>query len=128
MMTTGKAMDLNCLGLGAGAGLMRTGSRGGWRRHANGQRQVQRSPGPSTPRCGAVPPTLPPGWADGDDGDRGARAAAHGNAGNGNPLRNNDTANAAAAGKVDDAGQENNDRGGDDGDDDEDNDKWGTGA
>jgi hypothetical protein len=56
-------------------------------------------PVPSPPRCGAVPPALPPGWADGDNGDHGTRAVARGNAGNGNPLGNNDAATAAIAGK-----------------------------
>jgi hypothetical protein len=83
---------------------------------------------PSPPRCGAVPPAPLPGRADGDDGDHGARAAARGNAGNGNPLGNNNAAAAAITGKVDDAGQENNNRGGYDGDNNENNDKWGRGA
>jgi hypothetical protein len=61
-------------------------------------------PVPSPPRCGAVPPATPPGWADGDDGDHGAHAAAHGDAGNGNPIRNNDTVAAVIAGKADNAG------------------------
>ncbi len=49
-------------------------------------------PVPSPPRCGAVPPAPPPGWADGDNGDRGARAEARGNAGNGN-LKKHTTSN-----------------------------------
>ncbi len=53
---------------------------------------------------------------------------AHGNAGDGNPLGNEDAATAAIAGEADDAGQENNDRGGDDGDDDKNDDKWGRGT
>jgi hypothetical protein len=57
--------------------------------------------------------------------DHSARAAARGNAGDGDPLGKND---AAVAGKADDGGQENDDRGGDDGDDDENGDKWGRGA
>ncbi len=85
-------------------------------------------PVPLLPRCGAVPPAPPPRWADSDNGDHGAPAAAHGNAGDGNPLRNDDAATAAVAGKADDAGQENNDRGGDDGDNDKNDNKWGRGA
>jgi hypothetical protein len=80
------------------------------------------------PRCGAVPPAPPPGWADSDGGDRGACAAACGNAGNGNPLRNDDAAATAVAGKADNLGQENNDRGGNNRDDDKDDDKWGRGT
>jgi hypothetical protein len=80
------------------------------------------------PRCGAVPPAPLTGWADGDNGDDSARAAAHSNVGNGNPLGNNDAAAAAVAGEADDTGQENNIRGGDNGDDDEDDDKWGRGT
>ncbi len=86
------------------------------------------SPVPSPPRCVAVPPALLPGRAEGDDGDHGARAVACGNAGNGNPLGNDDAATAAIAGKADNVGQENNDHGGDDGDDDKNNDKWRRGA
>ncbi len=82
----------------------------------------------SPPRCGAVTPAPPPGRADGDNGDRGARAVARGNAGDGNPLKNNNAAAAAVAGEADDAGQENDNHGGDDGDNDEDNDKWERGA
>jgi hypothetical protein len=85
-------------------------------------------PVPLPPRCGAVPPASPPGWADGDHGDRGTCAAARGNAGNGNPLRNNDAAASAVAGKADNVGQENDDRGGDNGDNNRDDDKWGRGA
>ena len=85
-------------------------------------------PVPSPPRCGIVPPAPPPGWADGDNGDRGARAAARGYAGNGDPLKNDDAAAAAVIGKANDAGQENNDHGGNDGDDNKDDDKWGRGA
>jgi hypothetical protein len=85
-------------------------------------------PVPSLPRCGAVPPAPPPGRADGDDGDHGARAAARSNAGNGNPLRNNDPATAAIAGEAEDMGQENDNCGGDDGDDDKNNDKWRRGV
>jgi hypothetical protein len=85
-------------------------------------------PVPSRPRSGAVPLAPPPGWADGDNGDHGTRAAGCSNAGNGNPLENNDAATAAVAGKVEDVGQENNDRGSDDGDDDKNNNKWGRGA
>jgi hypothetical protein len=85
-------------------------------------------PVPLPPRCSAAPPALPPRRADSDDGDCGARAVAHGNAGNGDPLRNDDAAAAAIAGKADDVGQENHDQGGDDGDDDKDDDKWGRGA
>jgi hypothetical protein len=80
------------------------------------------------PRCGAVPPALPPGWAKGDNGDHDARAAARGNAGSGNPLGNNDAATAAIAGEADNAGQENHDRGGDNGDDNKNDNKWGRGA
>ncbi len=83
---------------------------------------------PSPPRCGTVPPAPPPGRAVGDNGDHGARAEACGNAGDGDPLKNNDAAAAPVAGEADDAGQENDDHGGDDGDDDEDDDKWGRGA
>jgi hypothetical protein len=85
-------------------------------------------PVPLLPRCSAVPPAPPPGWADGDGGDRGTHAAARGNAGDGEPLRNDDATVTAVAGKADDAGQENDDRGGNNGDDDEDDDKWGRGA
>jgi hypothetical protein len=85
-------------------------------------------PVPSPPRCGAVPPAPPPGRADGDNGDHGARAAACGNAGNGDLLRNNDAATAAVAGKADNAGQENDDHGDDDGDNDKNDDKWGRGV
>jgi hypothetical protein len=84
-------------------------------------------PVPSPPRCGAVPPALLPERADGDNGDCGAHAAARGNAGNGNPLKNDDAAAAAIAGKADDVGKENDNRS-DDGDDNEDNDKWERGA
>jgi hypothetical protein len=83
---------------------------------------------PSPPRCSAVPPAPPPGRAVGDNGDHGARAAACGNAGDGNPLGNNNAATAAVTGKADDAGQENDNRGGDNGDDDENDDKWGRSA
>jgi hypothetical protein len=83
---------------------------------------------PLPPRCGAVPPAPPPGRAGGDNGDHGARAAARGNAGNGNPLRNNNAATATVAGKADNAGQENDNRGGDNVYDDENNDKWGRGT
>ncbi len=62
------------------------------------------------------------------DGDHGARAAACGNAGNGDPLRNNNAATAAIASEADNVGQENNNRGGDDGDDNMNNDKWGRGT
>jgi hypothetical protein len=86
------------------------------------------SPVPSPLRCSAVPPALPPGRADGDDGDHGACAAARGNAGDGDPLGNDNAAAAAIASEADNAGQENNDCGGDDGDNDENNDKWGRGA
>jgi hypothetical protein len=82
--------------------------------------------GPPVPlphRCGAVRPAPPLRQADGDNGDHGARAAAHGDAGNGNPLRNNTAAATAVAGKVDNAGQETDNCGGDNGDDDENNDK-----
>jgi hypothetical protein len=85
-------------------------------------------PVPSPPRCGTVPPTPPPVRADGDDGDHSARAAAHGNTGDGNPLGNNNAAATAIAGKADNTGQENDDHGGDDGDDDKNDDKWGRGA
>jgi hypothetical protein len=85
-------------------------------------------PVPSPPRCGAVPPATLPGRSEGDDGDCGACAAAHGNAGNGNPLRNDNAATAAITSKADDVGQENNDCSGNNGDDDEDNDKWGRGT
>ncbi len=74
------------------------------------------------------PPPPPPGWAEGDNGDDGARAAARGDAGNGNPLGNNDAAAAAFAGEADNAGQENNIHGGDNGDNDKDDYKWGRGA
>ncbi len=85
-------------------------------------------PVPSPPRCGAIPPAPPPRCANGDDGDCGARAAACGNAGDGNPLRNDNAAATAVTGKADDAGQENDDCSGDNGDDDKNNDKWGRGA
>jgi hypothetical protein len=85
------------------------------------------------PRCclppGAAPsPPPPPGRANGDNGDHGARAAARGNAGNGNPLRNDNAVAAAITGKADDAGQENNDCSSDDRDNDKNDDKWGRGA
>jgi hypothetical protein len=85
-------------------------------------------PMPLPPRCGAVPPAPPPGRADGDKGDHGARAAARSNAGNGNPLGNDNPTTAAIAGEADNAGQENNDCGGDDGDNDKNDNKWGRGA
>jgi hypothetical protein len=85
-------------------------------------------PVPLPPRCGAVPPAPPPGWADGDNGDHGTHAAARSNASDGNPLGNDDAATAAVIGKADNAGQENDDHGGDDGDDDKNDDKWGRGA
>jgi hypothetical protein len=85
-------------------------------------------PVPSPPRCGAVSPAPPPGPADGDDSDCHARAAARGDASNGDPLGNNDAATATVAGKADNAGQENNDHSSDDGDDNKNNDKWGRGA
>jgi hypothetical protein len=82
-----------------------------------------------TPRCGAIPLALPPGQAGGDDGDHGARAAACDNAGNGDPLGNNDAAAAAAVtSKADDMGQENDDCSSDNGDNDENNNNWGRGA
>jgi hypothetical protein len=80
------------------------------------------------PRCGAVPPALPPGQADSDNGDHSARAAARGDAGDGDPLGNDDTTPATIAGKADNAGKENDNRGSDDGDDDKNDDKWGRGA
>ncbi len=86
------------------------------------------SPVPLLPRCGAIPPAPPPGWADGDNGDHGARAAPRGDVGNGNPLGNDNAAAAAVASKADNTGQENDDRSGDDGEDDENNNKWGRGA
>jgi hypothetical protein len=73
-------------------------------------------------------PTLLPGRVNGDDGDDGARAAARGDAGYGDPLGNNAAAATAVACKADDVGQENDDRGGNNGDGDEDNDKWGRGT
>ena len=85
-------------------------------------------PLPLPPRCGAVPPAPPPGQANGDNGDHGTCGAACGNAGNGDPLGNNNAATTAVAGEADNSGQENNDCGGDDGDDNENNDKWGRGA
>ena len=72
---------------------------------------------PSPPRCGTVPPALLPGRADGEDGDDGTRAAACGNAGDGDPLGKDNAAAAVVAGKADDAGQENDNRGGDNRDD-----------
>jgi hypothetical protein len=74
------------------------------------------------------PPPPPPGRADGDNGVHGTHAAARGNAGNGDPLGNDAAAAATVAGKVDNAGQENNDRGGDDGGDNKNDNKWGRGA
>jgi hypothetical protein len=85
-------------------------------------------PVPLPPRCGTVPPALPSGQANGDDSDHGARAAACGDAGNGNPLGNDNNAAVAVPGKVNDAGWENDNRGGDDGDDNKNDDKWGRGA
>ncbi len=82
----------------------------------------------SRPSCCTVPPTPPPGRADGEDGDQGTCAAACGNTGDGNPLGNNDSSAAAIAGKADDVGQENNDRCGDNGDDNKNDNKWGRGA
>jgi hypothetical protein len=72
-------------------------------------------PVPSPPRCDAIPPAPPPGRADGNNSDHSARAVARSNAGDGDPLGN--TATAAISGKVDNAGQENNDCSGDDGND-----------
>jgi hypothetical protein len=97
--------------------------------HAGGSGGGHNSPPvPAPPRCGAVPPALPPGRADGDNGDHGACAAARSNAGDGDHLGNDDTATTAVAGKADNAGQENDNRGSDDGDDDKNNDKCGRGA
>jgi hypothetical protein len=53
---------------------------------------------------------------------------ARGNAGDGDPLGNDNATTAAVAGKADDAGQENNVHGSDNGDDDKDDDKWGRGV
>jgi hypothetical protein len=83
---------------------------------------------PSPPRCGIVPPAPLPGWANGDNGDDSARAAACGNAGNGNPLRNDNATVAGIVGKADNAGQENNHRGRDGRDNGKEDDKWGRGA
>jgi hypothetical protein len=83
---------------------------------------------PSPPRCGAVPPAPPPGQANGDDGDYSARTAARSDAGDGDPLGNDDAAAAAVTGEADDAGQENDDHGSDDGDDDKNDNKWGRGT
>ena len=83
---------------------------------------------PLPPRCSTAPPAPPPGWADGDDGDHSTCAAARGDAGDGDPLGNENAAAAAVAGEADDTGQENDDRGGEDGDDDENDNKWGRGA
>ncbi len=83
---------------------------------------------PSPPRCGGNPPAPLPGRADSDNGNEGARTAARSNAGDGDPLRNDNAATAAIAGEADNAGQENNDRSGDNEDDNKDNDKWGRGA
>ncbi len=97
--------------------------------HASGSGGGRNGPPvPSPPRCGADPPAPPPGRADGDNGDHGARAAAHDNASNGDPLGNDNATTAAIASEADDVGQENNDRGGDDGDDDKNDDKWGRGT
>jgi hypothetical protein len=97
--------------------------------HASGSGGGRNGPPvPSPRRCGIVPPAPLPGRADGDNGDHGARAAARGNAGNGNPLGNDDAATVAVAGKTENVGQENDDRGSDDGDNDENNDKWGRGT
>ncbi len=104
------------------------GPRPGGRAAGGGSGKCNGPPVPSPPRCGAIPPAPPPGWADGDDGDDGACAAAHGNAGNGNPLGNDDAAAVAVACEADNAGQEKDDHGGNNGDDNEDNDKWGRRA
>ncbi len=77
------------------------------------------------PRCSAVPPAPPPGRAN---SNHSAPAASRGDAGDCNPLGNNDTAAAAVAGKVDNTGQENNDHSGNNGDDNKDNEKWGRGT
>ncbi len=72
------------------------------------------------PRCGAVPPALLPGRADGDNG---TWAAACGDTRNGDPLGNNDATATAIAGKVNNMGQENDDPGGNNRDKDKDNNK-----
>jgi hypothetical protein len=82
----------------------------------------------SISKCSAVLTSPPPGRADSDDGDHGTHAAACGDAGNGDPLKNNNAAAATVAGKADNVGQENNDRGGDNRNNDENDDKWGRGA
>jgi hypothetical protein len=80
---------------------------------------------PLPPRCGAVPPPLPPKWADGEDG---ARMAARGNTSDGDPFPINDATAVAITDKVDDMGQENNDHFSNNGVNNEDNDKWGRGT
>ncbi len=83
---------------------------------------------PSPLRCGAVPTAPPPGQANSDNNDDGARVAACGNAGYGDSLGSNNAAAAAVADEADNTGQENDDCSGNNGDNDEDADKWGRGA
>jgi hypothetical protein len=104
-----------------------TGPKPGGRAAGGGGGGRNGPPVPLPPRCCAIPPAPLPGWADSDDGDHGARTAAHSNAGDGDPLGNNKAA-AAVASKADDMGQENDDHGGNNGDNDEDDDKWGREA
>jgi hypothetical protein len=87
--------------------------------------------GPPVPlprRCGFSPPAPLPGRANGDNGDHGACAAARGNAGDGDPLGNNNAATAAVAGEAEDTGQKKDNRGSDNGDNDKNNNKWGRSA
>jgi hypothetical protein len=124
----GTVGDGRCDGAPPGQPSRIPGSKPGGRPAGSGGSRRNGPLVPSLPRCGTIPPTLPPGRADGDDGDDGARTAARGDAGNCDPLGKDNAAAAAASGEADDMGQENNDRGSEGGDDYKDNDKWGRGA
>ncbi len=110
--------------VGGGGGGEEKEDRGGGTTMANEGAAAGASPSAavSAPLSGPAPL---PRRADGDDC---ARAAACGNAGNGDPLENNNAAAAAVASEADDTGQENDNCSGNDRDKDEDNDTWGRGA
>jgi hypothetical protein len=108
----------------------RQGGRPGFLGLSRGGRQpAVAAAGATVPQCRRPPgaaPSPPPRHPDRPTD--GARAAARGDAGNGDPLRNDTAAVVALAGKADNVGQENDDCGGDNRDDDKNNDKWGRGA
>ncbi len=104
------------------------GPKPGGRVAGGGSGRHNGPPVPLPPQCGAIPPGPLPGRTDGDNGDHGARAAARGDAGNGDPLRNDNPTAAAITGKADNIGQENNDCSGDNGEDNKNVNKWGRGA